>query len=140
MTENIQNDSEVIIQSDDDIPLAELRENIRQNVMELKPVSKQSDSDVWKYFGQLFKNKKIVIRFQDRILWKVCFQTNSHIKRYVKQLHFLLATPPLNYMSYVHFFAVIRKQRVRPICVSTYLTNIKLNWPQIKASTNNNEH
>lgn len=91
MTENIQNDSE-IIGSDDDIPLDELRENIRQNVMELKPVLKQSDSDVWKYFGQLFKDKKIVIRYQDRILCKVCFQTNSHIKRYVTLLHFLRFT------------------------------------------------
>lgn len=71
------------INSDEDLPLSVLRENIQQNKMQLKPVHKQSESDVWKYFGHLFKDNKIVNRFKDRIVCKVCFQTDYHIKRYV---------------------------------------------------------
>lgn len=75
MNRNQQNES------DEDLPLDVLRQRIESNTMALKPVNKQSDSDVWKYFAHLFKDNKMVKRFQDRILCKICFGNNHIIKR-----------------------------------------------------------
>lgn len=68
---------------DKDLPLSVLRQRVESDTMQLKPVNKQSESDVWKYFAHLFQNKKIVKRFQNRILCKVCYENNRHIKRIV---------------------------------------------------------
>lgn len=75
-------------ESDEDLPLDVLRQRMESNIMQLKPVNKQSESDVWKYFAHLFQNNKIVKRFQDRILCKVCYENNRHIKRLVFNSHF----------------------------------------------------
>lgn len=56
------------------------------NTFQLKSISKKSNSEVWKYFGVLNKSDEIVIRFQYRILCRVCYE-NKQIKRYNNEIY-----------------------------------------------------
>lgn len=41
----------------------------------IKKVSKKSDSEVWKYFGTLYKNAGQVLKYNKRIFCRLCFDS-----------------------------------------------------------------
>lgn len=63
------------INSDDDID-----EYTTENGFILKLLSKNSNQEVWKYYGKLFKGSKIVQAMDRRMVCKLCFDKNQ-IKR-----------------------------------------------------------
>lgn len=42
----------------------------------LRKISKHSDSEVWKYFGVLYKNSTQVLKLNKRIFCRICFDSN----------------------------------------------------------------
>lgn len=52
-------------------------------IYSLKKVSKKSDSEVWKYFGTLYKNSSQVLKYNKRIFCRLCFESEPRkFKRY----------------------------------------------------------